>query len=154
MTVLAWSFLPSQIEGAVAFVVLGSLAAMLVSVAKGGFGGSMGLLAMPVMIYACGGDTQFALGLTLPILIVCDQVSLASWWGKWNIRSALLLLPGAVGGVLVGTAAMWGLQHLARDGHERLMVGVLPNAVIGGHADVLNVVVRLHDEAKLSLLLG
>ncbi len=119
MTMIGWAILPAEVGSLPAFLVLGCLAAMLVSVAKGGFGGSIGLLAGPIMIYACGGNARFALGLMLPLLIACDQVSLASWWRKWNLRSVLLLLPGAVVGIALGTAALWGFGQLDSGGQKQ-----------------------------------
>ncbi|MFW6065673.1 MAG: sulfite exporter TauE/SafE family protein [Planctomycetota bacterium] len=100
-------------------MLLGTLAAMLVSGAKAGFGGSMGLLSVPLMIVACG-DAAFALGIMLPLLMVCDVVAVISWWGKWNLRAAGLLLPGAVVGIAVGTAGLWGFQQLGSEGQKQI----------------------------------
>lgn len=108
---IALSLIPETVTDWTGFLVLGSLATMLVSLAKAGFGGSIGLLSVPIMIYACGGQTQLALGIMLPLLIACDQVSLISWWGRWNLRTVKLLVPGAILGVVAGAAALWGFQR-------------------------------------------
>jgi len=103
-----WLPLPDGVESAGAFLALGSLSAMLFSMTKAGFGGSAGLLAVPLMIFACGGDVLLAAGILLPILIAADYVAVASWLGKWNARAVGMLLPGTV----VGVAAGWAVLRL------------------------------------------
>ncbi len=93
------------------FVLLGSLAAALVSMGKTGFGGSIGMLAVPILIYACGRDSVQAIGLMLPLLIFCDAVGLYLWWRKWDTRIVMILLPGAVIGALLGGLVLWLIQH-------------------------------------------
>jgi len=109
--VSASSFIPGDADPW-AFLILGSLAAMLISAAKAGFGGSMGLLAVPIMIYACRGDAMLANGIFLPLLIFCDYFAMCSWWRKWNRRAVALLVPGAVIGVAMGWAALWAIRRL------------------------------------------
>ena len=103
----AWCLIPSGIDSVVTFLVLGSLSAILFSLAKAGFGGSAGMLAVPVMIFACGGRVRLAAGILLPILIAADYVAAIGWWGKWNARAVWMLLPGTVLGVAIG----WGIVH-------------------------------------------
>lgn len=104
-------FAGSGIENIWLFLALGSASAMLVSAAKAGFGGSMGILSMPLMVYACQGRTELALGIMLPLLIVCDQFSIVSWWGKWDRHIVSLLLPGLVLGVVIGSLALYGIKY-------------------------------------------
>jgi len=106
------SLLPAELTDVWTFILLGSVSAMLVSVAKAGFGGSLGLLSVPIMIYACGGKAMLAAGVTLPLLIACDYFSIISWWGKWELRVVWLLLPGAVLGVGMGWAALYAIRQL------------------------------------------
>jgi len=47
-----WIFSGTGIENVWMFLLLGSVSAMLVSMAKAGFGGSIGILSMPLMVYA------------------------------------------------------------------------------------------------------
>jgi len=109
----AVAFLPAELDHPVVFLVLGSLAAMLVSTSKAGFGGSIGILSLPILIYACGRDSFLAVGTMLPLLIGCDVVAVISWWRRWNLRAVLLLLPGAVGGMLIGFAALWWMRSVS-----------------------------------------
>ncbi|MGB2820675.1 MAG: sulfite exporter TauE/SafE family protein [Phycisphaerae bacterium] len=104
----AWFLLPTDVDNVATFLVLGSLSAMLFSMAKAGFGGSAGMLAVPLMIFACGGRVRLAAGILLPILIAADYVAVIGWLGKWNRRTVGMLLPGTV----LGVAAGWAVIHL------------------------------------------
>ncbi len=118
---LAWSVIPAGIENAAAFVLLGTLSAMVISATKAGFGG-LGVLGLPIMVYACGGDTTLATGVMLPLLIATDLVALASWWRKWSWRAAWMLLPGAALGIVAGAAVLWALLSMG-DSAEAAQAG-------------------------------
>lgn len=64
-------------------------------------GGLPGTLAVPVMALVM--PTDEAIGLVLPILMLGDVFAAALHWRRWDLRLVLLLLPGAVVGVTVGT---------------------------------------------------
>jgi len=83
-TTLSFSFLPETVHSSVQFLLLGGLAVVLMGAAKAGFAGSVGILSVPMLIYACDSDAALAVGIMLPLLIVCDYVSLAFWWRKWS----------------------------------------------------------------------
>ncbi|MHC4983580.1 MAG: TSUP family transporter [Planctomycetota bacterium] len=121
MNVLAWSLAPGGSTHAAAFFLLGGAAAVVISIAKAGFGGSIGILSFPLMVYACGEDAILAAGVMLPLLIVCDYVAIVPWRGKWNLRAVGLLLPGMAVGVALGAAALWGFKQLGQaEGHKDL----------------------------------
>jgi len=137
MVIAAWVLIPESIGSVAGFLVLGSLSAMLFSAAKAGFGGAIGLLATPVMVYACGDNAKLAAAIMLPLLIVADQVALVSWWGKWNLRVVGLLLPGAVAGIAAGAAAFAWMRHLEQSGASdvanaglMLIIGVISLAFV------------------------
>ncbi len=136
MYLLAFSFLGLQGDGAVMFLLLGSLSAALVSMGKTGFGGSIGMLAVPILIYACGRDSVLAIGLMLPLLIFCDLVGLFLWWRKWDSRIVLMLLPGAVIGALLGGLVLWLIQHVKPSGQwaSQEITGAWLNLLIGSIA--------------------
>jgi len=127
--VLGSVFSSSGISNIWVFLAVGSLSALLVSVAKAGFGGSLGILSTPLMVYACQGRTELALGVMLPLLIACDQFSILSWWGKWDRRVVLLLVPGLVGGVGLGSLALWGIKNLNLSHHQETGDAILTLAV-------------------------
>ncbi len=102
------TFIPSEIQNVPLFLALGTLSAMLFSMAKSGFGGSVGFLAVLMMVVACG-KTTLATGIMLPMLIAADYAAIAGWLGKWNWRAVWMLLPGS----LAGIAAGWAVIHVA-----------------------------------------
>lgn len=110
-----WIFSGTGIENVWMFLLLGSVSAMLVSMAKAGFGGSIGILSMPLMVYACQGQALTAAAVMLPLLIVCDYLSVGHWRGKWNLRVVGNLLPGAVLGVALGWVALYAIRQTGAD---------------------------------------
>lgn len=89
-------------ENTIYFYWMTALVGLLIGVAKGGLGGLMGALATPLMALVM--PYQEVVGLLLPMLIFADAFALASYWKRWNSRLVILLLPGGVLGVTVGTA--------------------------------------------------
>ncbi len=71
-------------------------AVMLSGISKTSFAGSLGLLAMPLLLLAFPADR--ALALLLPVLILCDAFTLQSSWNKWDLTALrFLLLPAIIG---------------------------------------------------------
>jgi len=101
---IACGLIPQGISDVALFLAMGSLSAMVFSLSKTGFGSGIGLLAVPIMVYACGYDTRLAVGIMLPILIVADYVAVISWWKAWNFKAVISLLPATV----LGVALAWG----------------------------------------------
>src|SRR5262245_10129929 len=86
------------------FIVLG-VVAVLIGVSKAGFGGGSGTLAAPVMAIVFP-DAKASMGLILPLLFACDIASLYFYWGKWDKRNVLVILPGALVGIALGGRAL------------------------------------------------
>lgn len=78
-----------------------AIVAFSIGVAKGGLGGALGALATPMMALVM--PTDKVIGLVLPILMFGDIFAVALYWKVWNTKIVLLLLPGAVLGVTIGT---------------------------------------------------
>ncbi len=78
----------------------GIAGAILIGIAKAGFGGGLGMLITPLMALAI--PARDALGIVLPLLIVGDAFSLYHYWKKWDSRNILWLMPGALAGIGVG----------------------------------------------------
>jgi len=119
-TTLAFSLIPDTISSPVPFLLLGGLSAALMGAAKAGFAGSVGILSVPMMIYACGGDAPLAVGILLPLLIVCDYVSLPFWWRKWSWPTVRGMLGGMALGTAVGTAVFWLILRVGESGEGAL----------------------------------
>jgi uncharacterized membrane protein YfcA len=83
------------------FYAMAALVALLIGFSKGGLGGTLGALATPLMALVMPAD--HVIGLVLPILMVADVFAVASLWKRWDWRLIVLMLPGAVVGVTIGT---------------------------------------------------
>ncbi len=136
-----WIFSGTGIENVWMFLLLGSISAMLVSMAKAGFGGSVGILSMPLMVYACQGKAMTAAGVMLPLLIACDYLSIVPWRGKWDLRVVGNLLPGAVLGVALGGAALYAIRQAGADTQSQtgnailtMLIGVIALGFVVLHA--------------------
>lgn len=125
---LAFSFVPEGVGDPVRFFVLGSLAAMFMGATKSGFAGGAGLLSVPLLIYACGGDSGLAVGIMLPLLIACDYVTMIIWWRRWDLRNVLLLLPGMLAGIALGSLVLWYFLQLGEA--DRVAGGQTTNAAL------------------------
>jgi uncharacterized membrane protein YfcA len=82
-------------------LIVAALVAFLIGMSKGGLGGAAGALATPMMALVLPADK--VIGLILPILMLADIFAVALHWGNWNGKLILLLLPGAIVGVTIGT---------------------------------------------------
>ncbi|MDP9836201.1 putative membrane protein YfcA [Neorhizobium huautlense] len=77
-------------------------AVILVGLSKGGLGGALALMGVPLMALVVG--PVEAAAIFLPILIVMDIVALWAW-RKFNDRKTLLMiLPGGIVGIALGWA--------------------------------------------------
>ncbi|MBN1218653.1 MAG: sulfite exporter TauE/SafE family protein [Anaerolineae bacterium] len=83
------------------FLVMLTIVICLTGLSKGGFGGTMGALGTPLMALVMPANQ--VVGLLLPILIIADVFAVTSYWQRWDKRLLILLLPGAIVGVLIGT---------------------------------------------------
>jgi uncharacterized membrane protein YfcA len=90
-----------MIENHIVFYAVAGLVAFLVGLSKGGLGGTLGALATPLMALVMPAEP--VIGLVLPILMFADIFAVALHWGHWNKRLILLLIPGAIIGVTIGT---------------------------------------------------
>ena len=92
-------------------------AVLLFGIAKGGFGGVLGVAAVPIMALVM--SPVQAAGILLPILCLMDLIGLWAYRGKW-VRSELrILLPASLVGIALGTA-LFGFMSAAV---VRLIVG-------------------------------
>lgn len=76
-----------------------ALAGFLIGLAKVGFAG-LGLLITPLLTSAT--DAQFAVGVSLPMLLCGDFSGGWRFLGRWDRRQVARLLPGALLGVAIG----------------------------------------------------
>jgi len=83
------------------FFAMAALVIFIIGLAKGGLGGTLGVLATPLMTLVMPADQ--VIGLLLPILIIADMFAVATHWQRWDRKLVLLLIPGSVAGMLVGS---------------------------------------------------
>ena len=100
------------------FWLVAILAVTLVGISKGGFAG-LGVLGVPLLAVVM--PPVQAAAILLPILILQDWVSLYSFRRAIDRRVLLVPLVGA----LVGTIIAYAAASLIKDGHVRLIVGVI-----------------------------
>ena len=97
----AWIVPPDASAGATAYIVTAIIALLVTGVSKGGFGGGVGILSVPLMLQVA--SYKFVLGVWLPILIVCDCATIRQYPREWNPRAFWLIAPGALLGILLAS---------------------------------------------------
>jgi uncharacterized membrane protein YfcA len=108
-----------------AFYAAAVPAVFLVGLSKGGLGGAMGLIGVPLMALAM--SPVRAAAILLPILIVMDVVSLWSWRGNYDRGILKTMMPGAMVGIGVG----WLTAAMVTDEAIRLVVGAVAIGFVG-----------------------
>ena len=100
-------------------LVCALIAVALTGLSKGGLGGVMGMLGVPIMAIAM--PPVQAAAILLPILIIMDIFSLWSWRKDFDLKLLKIMLPGAVVGIAIG-----GLTAAYIDENlVRLIVGII-----------------------------
>lgn len=100
-------------------------AVLLFGIAKGGFGGAFGVVAVPLMSLAI--SPVQAAAIMLPILCFMDLMTLWAWRGRWVWSELRVLLPASVLGIGLG-ALSFGMLEVA---HVRLLVGAIALSFVG-----------------------
>lgn len=78
-----------------------AIPAVLISgLSKGGLGGGLGVIAVPIISLAV--SPVQAAGIMLPILCCMDLVGIWAYWGKWDRLSVIVLVSGSLVGIAVG----------------------------------------------------
>jgi hypothetical protein len=75
-------------------------AVFLTGLSKGGFGGALGGIAVPLL--ALASTPKQAAAVMLPILCLADLVGLKAYWGKWDLANLRVMMPGALIGIGIG----------------------------------------------------
>lgn len=109
------------------FYVAAIPAVLLAGLSKGGFGGSMAMLAVPLIALVI--SPIQAAGIMLPILVVMDVVGLLAYRGHADRRSLWILVPPALLGIGLG----WATAALVNEAFVRLLVGAMALIFVGDH---------------------
>ncbi|ROS01925.1 hypothetical protein EDC56_2374 [Sinobacterium caligoides] len=94
-------------------------AVLIFGMAKGGFGGGISVIAVPLLAMAT--DPVTAAAILLPLLVAMDIVALWSFRGQFSRTNLRILLPGAIVGVVIGS---FGFHYLS-EAAIRLLIGVI-----------------------------
>ena len=82
------------------FYVTAVVAVLIVGIAKGGLGGGIAVVGVPLMAMTV--SPVQAAAVLLPILMVMDVLALRAYWGRWDVANLRVLLPASLVGTLLG----------------------------------------------------
>jgi uncharacterized protein len=99
-------------------------AIVLTGIAKGGFGGGVGGLAVPLIALTV--SPSRAAAIMLPILVLMDAVGLYAYRGQWDRRIMRVVLPAGLVGILIG----WLTFRFLADHWIRILLGVISIAFV------------------------
>jgi uncharacterized membrane protein YfcA len=107
------------------FLAVAVAAVILVGLSKGGLGGAMGFVGVPLMALVM--SPVQAAAILLPIMVLMDMVSLWTWRGNYHLPTLKAMLPGAMLGIGLGwlTAAVVTVSMI------RFIVGIVAIAFVG-----------------------
>lgn len=100
-------------------------AVILVGLSKGGLGGAVGFIGVPLMALSVA-PVQAA-AILLPILILMDIVSVWTWRGWYNRQVLIQTIPGS----LVGIGLGWFTAAMVSAGMVRLLLGIVAIVFVG-----------------------
>ncbi len=101
------------------FYVAATIGILLVGISKGGFGGGLGMLGVPMMALVI--DPILAAAILLPILCTMDLVGIWAYRKRFDRTNLAILVPAAFVGTVIGTVTF---KFMSVD-MLRLMIGSL-----------------------------
>ncbi|MEZ5861019.1 MAG: TSUP family transporter [Geminicoccaceae bacterium] len=110
-----------------AFYLAAIPAVLIFGISKGGFGGGLGIAAVPLMAIVV--SPSRAAGILLPLLVLMDLIGLWAYRRHWDRRVVKVMLPGALLGILLGGLAASYLD----DDVVRVVLGLI---AVGFTADL------------------
>ncbi len=99
------------------------LAALIIGWSKAGFGGGIGVVAVPVMAMAFPNNPTLLLGVMLPLLIAGDVLSWLHYLREQEWRLLKPLLIGAMAGIVIGAVVLFLLQQMDTRIFQRGLTG-------------------------------
>jgi uncharacterized membrane protein YfcA len=101
------------------FYAVAALAVLVSGVGKGGFGGGIGVLSVPMMAVFI--SPAKAAAIMLPLLCLMDIFGCWHYWRKWDNSNLKILVPAAIVGIFIGSLTFRFLS----DAHIRIMIGTI-----------------------------
>lgn len=94
-------------------------AVLITAISKGGMGGGMAILAVPIMSLVI--SPVQAAAIMLPILCVMDMVSVWGFRGTYDKTNLKTLIPASAAGIIIGTLSF----HYLEEHHIKVLVGAI-----------------------------
>ena len=101
----------------------------IMALSKGGFGGGVGILSVPLMALAMG--PIHMLGVMLPVLIVCDLLSNLHYLHNYDFTRVRWMISGAIPGIVIGGLFFVVLGGISPAAFNRLMTGLIGGLCLG-----------------------
>jgi len=101
------------------FYLMAIPAVLVTGVSKAGFGGGLGVMAVPLLSLVI--SPRQAAAIMLPLLCLTDLFGTREFWKKWDANNLKILVPSSLCGVLVGTL----LFRLLDTGKVQLVIGLI-----------------------------
>jgi uncharacterized membrane protein YfcA len=109
--------------------LIAAFAVVLTGISKSGFAGGLGILGVPLVALTM--SPQEAAVLLLPILIGIDILSVWRYRNAWQGRMIVVLLPGALVGILLGMVSFTGINpDILRIAIGLMALGFVTNYVL------------------------
>ena len=106
-------------DQSIAFYIVAVMAVLLTGVSKSGFGGGLGVMAVPTMSLFV--TPQYAAAIMMPILLAMDLLIVWRYRATWDRRIIFGLLPSALVGLVLGSFSF----HFMDADSVKFMVGLL-----------------------------
>ncbi len=98
---------------------------IIIGIAKSGFGGGIGIISIPMLIFAFG-NAEIAIGTMLPLLLAGDIFSVIHHFGKWDIRIVIKLVPGFLTGVTLASILFFFCGQISNTEQPlKIFIGVI-----------------------------
>jgi len=107
------------------FFLVAIPAILITGISKGGFGGGLGIVSVPLMALAI--SPIQAAAIMLPILCLMDLTALWHFRGKADWQQLRILLPAAVVGIALGAL---GFQYMS-EAQLKLLIGSIALGFVG-----------------------
>jgi uncharacterized protein len=124
------------------FYPIAIFAILIIGISKSGFGGGLGVLAVPLLSLFI--PPPQAAAILLPLLCIMDLFTIWHYRKSWDKRNLLIILPAAIIGIFIGAEFF----HYLSDNHIRILVGVLSVLFVGNY--FLNKSNKAKKEANIS----
>ena len=99
------------------YFTIAALAMIFSGISKAGFGAGAGFAGASLLAIVL--DPALALGITLPLYMLVDAVTLKPYWRRWDWAAARLVILGGIPGVALGA---W-LYQLVNADVIRILIG-------------------------------